>query len=125
MSERIATKLRSEATLHHEIAESEKELKGLRISTDSAEFVLKHKDAAVSIASPLKRSSLLPNIIPGNLHGHTLDDCKTCFASTHIKILTHYPTNTCSPNIRDNFAQSITDSLKSRTIKRTTPCEST
>lgn len=52
VSERIATKLRSEATLHHEIAESEKELKTLRIATDSADFVLKHKDAAVRYPTP-------------------------------------------------------------------------
>ena len=48
VSERIASKLKSESTLHHDIAESERELKNLRIMTDSAEFVLKHKDAAVS-----------------------------------------------------------------------------
>ena len=47
VSERIQAKIRTESTLHHEIAETEKELKSLRISTDSAEFVLKHKDAAV------------------------------------------------------------------------------
>ncbi len=57
VSERIATKLRSEATLHHELAESEKELKTLRIATDSAEFVLKHKDAAASYPSWLSESS--------------------------------------------------------------------
>jgi hypothetical protein len=46
---RIAAKIRSENNLHHEIAESERELKTLRIQTDSAEYVLKHKDAAVSV----------------------------------------------------------------------------
>ena len=48
MSERIASKIRSETNLHHEIADSERELKTLRIQTDSAEFIIKHKDAAVS-----------------------------------------------------------------------------
>lgn len=50
MSERIATKLRSEANLHHEIAESERELKTLRIATDSAEVVLRQKGIAVGPA---------------------------------------------------------------------------
>lgn len=49
LSERIATKLRSETNLHTEILEKEKELKGLRISTDSADFVLKHKEATVCL----------------------------------------------------------------------------
>lgn len=50
---RIAAKIRSENNLHHEIAESERELKTLRIQTDSAEYVLKHKDAAVSVFKPV------------------------------------------------------------------------
>ncbi|CAD6577548.1 MAG: hypothetical protein TREMPRED_001976 [Tremellales sp. Tagirdzhanova-0007] len=86
VSERIATKLRSEATLHHQIAESEKELKSLRITTESADFVLKHKDAAMiarhasirptskfmhtalpPIAPPIFETSLLdPSPIPLN-----------------------------------------------------------
>ena len=49
LSERIATKLRSETNLHTEILEKEKELKGLRISTDSADFVIKHKEATVCL----------------------------------------------------------------------------
>jgi hypothetical protein len=47
VSERIAARIRSETNLHHEIAESERELKTLRIQTDSAEYVLKHKEVAV------------------------------------------------------------------------------
>ncbi|ORY35583.1 hypothetical protein BCR39DRAFT_510904 [Naematelia encephala] len=47
VSERIASKIRSETNLHHEILEVEKELKTLRIGTDSAETVLKHKEAAM------------------------------------------------------------------------------
>jgi hypothetical protein len=50
---RIAAKIRSENNLHHEIAESERELKTLRIQTDSTEYVLKHKDAAVSVFNNL------------------------------------------------------------------------
>jgi len=48
VSERIATKIRSESTLHHEIQEAERELKTLRIQTDSTEAVLKQKEIAVS-----------------------------------------------------------------------------
>jgi hypothetical protein len=55
LSERIATKLRSETNLHTEILEKEKELKGLRISTDSADFVIKHKEATVCLLCPPKR----------------------------------------------------------------------
>ena len=50
MSERIANKIRSETNLHHEIAESDRELKALRIQTESAEYILKHKEFAVSIS---------------------------------------------------------------------------
>jgi hypothetical protein len=48
LSERIATKLKSETSLHNEILEKERELKGLKISTDSADFVIKHKEVTVS-----------------------------------------------------------------------------
>ena len=51
VSERIANKLKSETTLHHQIVESERELKSLRIATDSAEFNIKYKDVAVSETS--------------------------------------------------------------------------
>ncbi|WRT68405.1 uncharacterized protein IL334_005381 [Kwoniella shivajii] len=47
VSERIAAKLRSETTLHTEILDSEKELKSLKINTESAEYVLKHKQVAL------------------------------------------------------------------------------
>ncbi|WWC90705.1 uncharacterized protein L201_005642 [Kwoniella dendrophila CBS 6074] len=46
-SERIAAKLRSETTLHNDIIESEKEIKSLRMNTESAEYVLKHKQVAL------------------------------------------------------------------------------
>lgn len=49
ISEKIQNKIRSEANLHHEIAESERELKALRIQTDSMEYILKHKEVAVSL----------------------------------------------------------------------------
>ncbi|OCF37941.1 hypothetical protein I316_00165 [Kwoniella heveanensis BCC8398] len=47
VSERIAAKLRSESALRNEIADSEKELKSLRISTESSEYVLRHKEVAL------------------------------------------------------------------------------
>jgi molybdopterin-biosynthesis enzyme MoeA-like protein len=49
VSERIATKIRSESNLHHEIQEAERELKTLRIQTDSTEAILKQKEIAVSL----------------------------------------------------------------------------
>lgn len=49
VAERIQAKIRTETTLHHDIAESEKELKTLRIQTESAEHILKHKTVAVSL----------------------------------------------------------------------------
>lgn len=52
MAERIQNKIRSEATKHHEIAESERELRTLRVQTDSAEHVLRHKTLAVSQTLP-------------------------------------------------------------------------
>jgi hypothetical protein len=48
VKERIENKIRSEASLHTDIAETDRELKGLRIHTESLEYVLKHKEAAVS-----------------------------------------------------------------------------
>lgn len=80
VSERIATKLRSEATLHHQIAESERELKSLRIATDSADFVLKHKDAAVSLHV---RCMMWSNEIS--------DDRPTCVDATDLEIYAHCP----------------------------------
>ena len=47
ISERIASKIRTETSLHHDIVEAERELKSLRVSTDHAEVVLRHKEAAV------------------------------------------------------------------------------
>ncbi|WWC71560.1 uncharacterized protein I206_105518 [Kwoniella pini CBS 10737] len=47
VSERIAAKLRSENTLFNEIAESEKEIKTLKISVESSEYILKHKEVAL------------------------------------------------------------------------------
>ena len=47
--------MRSETNLHTEILEKEKELKGLRISTDSADFVIKHKEATVCLLCPHKK----------------------------------------------------------------------
>ncbi|WWD02588.1 hypothetical protein V865_000628 [Kwoniella europaea PYCC6329] len=47
VSSRIAAKLRSETTLHNEIAESEREIKTLRINTESAEYILRHKEVAL------------------------------------------------------------------------------
>ncbi|WWC63303.1 uncharacterized protein I303_105903 [Kwoniella dejecticola CBS 10117] len=47
VSERIAAKLRSETTLHNDIAESEKEIKTLKISVESSEYILKHKEVAL------------------------------------------------------------------------------
>lgn len=41
--------MKSETSLHTEILEKEKELKGLRISTDSSDFVIKHKEATVRL----------------------------------------------------------------------------
>jgi hypothetical protein len=37
--------------LLHETVDAERELKALRIQTDSAEYVLRHKEAAVSLLS--------------------------------------------------------------------------
>jgi hypothetical protein len=48
ISEKIQKKIRSETTLHQDIQDAERELKSLRISTDSAEYILRHKEAAVS-----------------------------------------------------------------------------
>nr|XP_019044694.1 hypothetical protein I302_06607 [Kwoniella bestiolae CBS 10118]OCF23624.1 hypothetical protein I302_06607 [Kwoniella bestiolae CBS 10118] len=47
VSSRIAAKLRSETTLHNEIAEAEREIKTLRINTESSEYILRHKEVAL------------------------------------------------------------------------------
>ncbi|KAK4684148.1 hypothetical protein P7C73_g6051, partial [Tremellales sp. Uapishka_1] len=47
LSSRIAEKLRSETTLHHQIIEYERELKQLRIATDSSDYVLGQKEVAM------------------------------------------------------------------------------
>lgn len=49
-SARIAERLRSETTKQHAIAETERELKALRVATESAVYVLKHKEIAVGWA---------------------------------------------------------------------------
>ncbi|WVN85913.1 uncharacterized protein L203_101066 [Cryptococcus depauperatus CBS 7841] len=48
VSERIEKKLRSENALNHEISETDKELRSLRIATEHAEAVLKQKDIAMT-----------------------------------------------------------------------------
>ncbi|KAK8854785.1 hypothetical protein IAR55_003524 [Kwoniella newhampshirensis] len=48
LSSRIANKLRSETNLQRDISEADKELKALRIATESAEYVLKHKEIALT-----------------------------------------------------------------------------
>ncbi|RXK41126.1 hypothetical protein M231_01529 [Tremella mesenterica] len=48
VSERIASKIRTENSLNQEIADNERELKTLRIQTGSVEFVLNHKQAAMT-----------------------------------------------------------------------------
>jgi hypothetical protein len=46
-------------------------LKGLRISTDSADFVIKHKEATVCLLTQER-------------WGLMIDDCKTCFFETYF-----------------------------------------
>lgn len=47
MSERITKKLQSETALNHDIQETDRELKTLRIATDTAEALWRQKDIAV------------------------------------------------------------------------------
>ncbi|WWD19069.1 hypothetical protein CI109_103527 [Kwoniella shandongensis] len=48
LSSRIANKLRSETNLQRDISDADKELKALKIATESAEYVLKHKEVALT-----------------------------------------------------------------------------
>ncbi|WVR00011.1 hypothetical protein IAU59_007153 [Kwoniella sp. CBS 9459] len=78
VSERIAAKLRSESALRNEIADSEKELKSLRISTESSEYVLRHKEVALQARhEALKPTSKflytsLPAPVPPIFESHLL-----------------------------------------------------
>ncbi|WVF72805.1 hypothetical protein IAT40_007623 [Kwoniella sp. CBS 6097] len=78
VSERIAAKLRSESELRNEIADSEKELKSLRISTESSEYVLRHKEVALQARhEALKPTSKflytsLPAPVPPIFESHLL-----------------------------------------------------
>lgn len=49
LSERITKKLQSETALNHDIQETDRELKTLRIATETAEAVWRQKEIAVCV----------------------------------------------------------------------------
>lgn len=55
LSERITKKLQSETALNHDIQETDRELKTLRIATDTAEALWRQKDIALSSRHALLR----------------------------------------------------------------------
>lgn len=74
LSERITKKLQSETALNHDIQETDRELKTLRIATETAEAVWRQKEIAVCVFFFFFLIQILT--------AYT-DTCPSCHPATH------------------------------------------